>query len=146
MKIYVASHSQEKALEIAKLLQDNGHHITSRWIYQPFNDTVTYTETQRQQIAEEDTDDVLISDILVLIAGPDKYSGGKFVEAGIAIGANKPVIIIGRRENMLLWHKNIIALDDPQILPETLKEFKNCQICIGTHPWRRSWLHDRCSV
>jgi len=54
---------------------------------------------------------VLAADALILLAGPDKYSGGKFVEAGIAIGAGKRVIVIGRRENMLLWHPQVDRVD-----------------------------------
>jgi hypothetical protein len=57
--------------------------------------------------------DVMSCDVLVLIAGPDRYSGGKFVEAGIAIGAGKRVIVMGRRENMLLWNPDIDAVDTP---------------------------------
>lgn len=104
MKIYVASHSKEAAQDAAACLRRNGHDITSRWYDEEFLPTESYTVERRQQIAIEDVADVAAADALVLIAGPEKYSGGKFVEAGVAIGQNKPVYVLGRRENMLLWH------------------------------------------
>jgi hypothetical protein len=65
-------------------------------------------------IATEDVIDVINCDSLVLVSGPDKYLGGKFVEAGIAIGLGKRVIIIGRRENMLLWHPWCETVSSPE--------------------------------
>ena len=43
----------------------------------------------------------------MLISGPDKYSGGKFVEVGIAVGLDKSVVVIGHRENTLLYLDDI---------------------------------------
>ena len=103
MKIYIASHSRWAALHVASVLRSRGHEICSRWINKPFNRVADYTEQEREVIATEDVIDVINCDSLVLVSGPDKYPGGKFVEAGIAIGLGKRVIIIGRRENMLLW-------------------------------------------
>lgn len=114
MKIYVASHDRWSALHIAGVLSEKGHAITSRWVHQTFSATETYAEADRQRIAREDMEDVLAADMLVLVAGPDKYPGGKFVEAGIALGAGKRVVVIGRRENMLLWHPAIARVDDPR--------------------------------
>lgn len=103
MKIYVASHSRELAQKMADDLADQGYTITSRWHGKEFHPTEHHTVNERRAIAQEDYDDICAADALVLIAGEEKYSGGKFVEAGIAIGQGKPVYVYGRRENMLMW-------------------------------------------
>jgi nucleoside 2-deoxyribosyltransferase len=103
MKLYIACHDPKLASNVA--LKLSGHEITSRWHDgRPFKPTSEHSPAECAAIAQMDADDVTAADAVVLIAGPDKYSGGKFVEAGIAIGQGKPVYVVGRRENMLLWH------------------------------------------
>lgn len=114
MKIYVASHDRWAACHAASVLRGKGHEIMSRWHEKEFLATEAHTEFERALIAKEDVDDVTASDTLVLISGPDKYSGGKFVEAGIAIGQGKRVIVIGRRENMLMWLPSIECVPSPE--------------------------------
>lgn len=113
MKVYIASHCRWAGLYAADMFGRLGHEITARWLHEPFGATGNYTEAERHRIARMDADDVARADALVLIAGPDKYSGGKFIEAGIAIGMGKRVVIIGRRENMLLWLPDIQCFDTP---------------------------------
>jgi nucleoside 2-deoxyribosyltransferase len=122
MKIYVASHDLASARDIAEALIMEGHFITSRWLGTPGGElppTKSYTETDRRRIAVEDVEDVLAADALVLQAGPDKYAGGKFVEAGVALASGKQVYMLGRRENMLLWHPTVVQVDT---LPELLNK------------------------
>ncbi len=112
VKVYVASHCRWAALHVADVLSESSRiDITSRWHYKAFNQTETHTVEERHVIAQEDYDDVTEADILVLIAGSERYPGGKFVETGIAIGQGKPVIVIGRRENMLIWLPSIIQVN-----------------------------------
>lgn len=112
MKIYVASHCRWAACHVASELRKAGHKIISHWHDVEFLPTHEHTESQRRTIAAVDIADVAESDALVLIAGPDKYSGGKFVEAGIAIGRGKPVYVLGRRENMLLWSDKVTQFNE----------------------------------
>ena len=109
MKVYVACHSKEEAAEAASSLRAAGFDVSSTWhtSHRAFLPTVEHTEDQRTTIAREDADEVRGSDALLLIAGPEKYSGGKFVEAGIALGRCRPVVVLGRRENLLLWHPSV---------------------------------------
>lgn len=126
MKIYIASHDRWAAEKAASVLSNAGHYIASQWHQKAFLPTDEHTVAERREIALEDVHDLSISDALVLIAGPDRYSGGKFVEAGIAIGQGKPVVVIGRRENMLMWLPIIqqveSAEDAVQALPPMLME------------------------
>jgi hypothetical protein len=111
MKIYVACHSLERGKQVAEVLELKGHEIVSRWLNEPFNKTGTYSLSERHRIASMDADDVSSCDCLVLVSGPDKYSGGKFVEAGIAMGLGKRVVVLGFRENMLLYHPGIQEIE-----------------------------------
>jgi len=104
MKIYVASHDLQLGQQVAEALKQQGYEITARWLRQEFKHTDERSEEDKRRIACEDYNDVVLSDILVLISGNDKYPGGKFVEVGIALARGKEVIVIGRRENMLMWH------------------------------------------
>lgn len=115
MKVYVASHDRWAACHVASVLEAHGHAITSKWHYKEFKASQEHTPDERECIAEDDVSDVNRADALVLIAGPDRYSGGKFVEAGIALAWGKRVVIIGRRENMLLWLPSIQAVDTPEL-------------------------------
>lgn len=115
MKVYVASHCRWAAQHVADMLSESSRiEITSRWHYKAFNPTETHTEQERFEIAQEDFDDVTEADVLVLIAGSERYPGGKFVETGIALGQGKQVIVIGRRENMLIWLPSIIQVNTPE--------------------------------
>jgi hypothetical protein len=114
MRVYIASHCRWAGLYAAARFEQLGHEVTARWLHEPFGATGDYSEAERQRIARMDADDVARADALVLIAGPDKYSGGKFIEAGIAIGMGKRVVIIGRRENMLLWLPEIECFNTPE--------------------------------
>lgn len=100
MKIYIASHDQRAARRLAGVLTRAGHQITSRWLHKKFLPTDSFDLPTRWGLANENYDDVRRSDVLVLIAGPDRYFGGKFMEAGFAHGLGKHVLILGRRENM----------------------------------------------
>lgn len=124
MKIYVASHDRLAATHAAHVLSIGGHTATSRWHEKEFLKTEEHTIEERLAIASEDLEDVTAADALVLIAGPERYSGGKFVEAGIAIGQCKPVVLIGRRENMLMWLPGIIAVDTPEMAATALSNLE----------------------
>lgn len=102
MRIYIACHSKETATEFAETVPE-WVSVVSRWHEKEFLPTDRHSENERYAIAIEDANDIRRADALVLIAGPEKYSGGKFVEAGIAYGLGKPVYVVGRRENMLTY-------------------------------------------
>lgn len=54
--------------------------------------------------------------VLVLLAGPDKYTGGKFVEAGFALGRGFDVVVVGRIENGMLHHPSVTNVADVESL------------------------------
>lgn len=104
MKIYIAGSCPKKGQELAAKLQALGHTITSSWLWKEFKRTVAYSDAEKQEIAFQDHQDIRKSDCLILISDEEKVSGGKFVEVGIAIGLRLRILVVGRRENMLMWH------------------------------------------
>lgn len=115
MNVYIAAQDKEQALDIRAMLFDNAKDVefSCRWLDQEFKRTLTYTEEERNVIATQCYEDIDKCDVLILLASDNKMkcSGGKFVEAGYALGQNKDVIILGQPENMLLWaRKNIKAV------------------------------------
>lgn len=104
MKLYIAGHSQDEARAVAKIMSEAGHTITSRWLEEDFSKTGQYTDADKESVANIDVEDVKSCDAMVFIASPRRVAGGKFVEAGIAIGLGKKVHILGHRENILMWH------------------------------------------
>lgn len=107
MKFYIAGHDQRDCRYVAKLLKDAGHTITSTWLYLDFVPTSRYSHAEKREIAVTDTREILDSDAVVITPSPYRVPGGKFVEAGIAIGAGKVVFALGSRENMLMWHPSV---------------------------------------
>lgn len=112
MKVYIASHDRWAALYIAGEMERAGHQIVSRWLRQSFEPTEVYANKDKERIAEEDAEDVANCEMLILVAGRERYPGGKFVECGIALGLAKEIVVLGHRENMLMWHPRIRCIDN----------------------------------
>ncbi len=63
-------------------------------------------EHYRERFALDDYEDVLTAQTLIAFTETPRSSnsrGGRHVELGIALGAGKPVIIVGPRENIFCW-------------------------------------------
>jgi hypothetical protein len=124
MRFYVAAHDKLLASLVSRVITAAGHDCTSTWLKSEFLPTKDHTIEERMSIAFEDFEDVCSSDVLVLVAGDEKYSGGKFVEAGIAMGRGIPVIVIGRRENMLLWHHSVMQVDTAETAAKVINSME----------------------
>lgn len=114
MKLYIAGSNQEEARKVAKLCKESDHIITSTWLEEDFFRTSEYTEKDRNKIADKDVKEVIESDALVLLSSPTRIPGGKFVEVGVALGNEKPVFILGHRENMLMYHSLTKQFDNAE--------------------------------
>jgi len=125
MKIYIASHNQDDGRRLKTLLLRAGYIVVSSWLTDKRFGREKYTPRQCRQIARRDVCEVLQCDILVLIAGPDLYPGGKFIEAGVALGSGARLIVLGRRENMMLWHPRILAVETADDLKACLARFSH---------------------
>jgi nucleoside 2-deoxyribosyltransferase len=126
MRIYIAGHDQEIARIIARQLESDGHYITSTWLdEEPFMayDDPLIDVGVKAHIAINDLLEVKDSDAVVTFASRDKVTGGKFIEIGAAIASGLPVYLIGRQENMLMYHKNIIQVEDVQTVRSLLRKY-----------------------
>lgn len=109
-KIYIAARfsRRSEAHELAKLLQAQGHEITSRWVL-PNDDHVVPTGTskqaadeERRRFAEEDFEDVFNADWTISLMEQPRNDGrgGRHVEFGIALALGHRLTIIGPRETV----------------------------------------------
>ena len=118
IECYIAGCNIDECKALRDLLVEKGYEITAKWLDEPFRRTLTYSIENRRHIANMDRDDVLRSDLLIHFATDRYIPGGKFVEVGIAIGANIPVINVGYQENMLMWCDSVetVATQEEAIL------------------------------
>ena len=120
MRLYIASHSQESARHLKEAVEAAGLTIVSQWITADLkfsHGAAAYSDEERIYLATMDENDVRRADALIVIAEQEgkMVPGGKHVETGIAIALNKPVIVLGRRENIFHWHPRVQivpAVDD----------------------------------
>lgn len=125
MNVYIVAHCRWAAEYVSGELDTVAIGVTSTWHQVPFNPTSCHTIAERVAVAELDKKEIDKADAVVLIATDDKVTGGKFVEAGIAMGQNKPVLVLGRRENMLMWHPSVKSFEELPGLIQELKVLRN---------------------
>ena len=115
MNLYIACHDHTLAQASAVLLQRH-HKIVSTWHQNPLEPTRTLSEAERRRQAARDLEEIDQSGAVLIISGEEKYSGGKFFEAGYGLGKGKKVYFLGRRENLLLYSPGV------EEWPKTLEE------------------------
>jgi len=145
MKIYVAACKQDKAQMMASTLDNNGFDIVSTWVYKVFKRTADYTEEEREAIAVRDTEEVKKADAMVLISDDEYYAGGKFVEAGVALGLGIPILVLGRRENILLWHKDVQLFNTREEVLAELQRLREKSRCYCTETFRKNHCRKGCN-
>jgi hypothetical protein len=97
-RIYISSHDKAQAAEAAVKLRSEGYHVVSQWHDLKDNPSPDWGEAwARNSIGIQG------ADLFVLFTSPERVPGGKFVEAGYALGLDVPVLIVGDRyENKML--------------------------------------------
>lgn len=125
-KVYVSAHHPDLANALATQLAAAGHTISSTW----------HTETGLRPAADDaaawatkagvNVTQIGNSDVLVLISSPEhvtgvkRVQGGKFVEAGVALGRMVRVFVLGQPENGMLHHPRIEVVADADELVRKL--------------------------
>ena len=106
-------------------LEAAGIEVTSRWLTMP--PPAEWTDEVWAHLAEIDRDDVLRADGLVLFAEPGEVDGGsgRHVEFGMALALGRPIIVVGRYENLFQrlpgvtvvpdWPSALVALTQPSL-------------------------------
>jgi hypothetical protein len=128
-KIYISSHHPDPANILATVLAQAGHTVSSTWHGETgprpaADDAAAWGEKAKRNKAE-----IANSDVLVLIASPEhlsgekRVSGGKFIEAGYAIGRCARVVTVGGVENGMLWDPHVEHAADADALVKLLAKW-----------------------
>lgn len=130
MKIYLAAQYSRKdeMREYAEDLELYGHEVVSSWIWEPHPANMTLdrlTDGQACSIAMKDVVEVCQSDMMIFFAiGPATATarGGRHVEFGVAIARNKPIWVVGPKENIFHYLPNVRHFDSWNDLLNELPE------------------------
>lgn len=125
-KVFITASNTYAAAYFAHVLEANGVKIMSGWHDnpEPLKRSSELSETERKKIARDSVDCIKYSDYLLIISDPDMVPGGKFVDVGVALGAGKKVLLVGRRENIKMYHPDVIAV---ATIAEVLREL-GCEV------------------
>jgi hypothetical protein len=118
MKVYIACRNQEAGRRLRTLVQSLGHTVTSRWLDEAQYTGMPTEQQEKVRAAIENLEDVQSADLLILRAEPDGsfVPGGKHVETGAALGWGKPVLVLGRPENVFHWHPLVTIVDEEGLI------------------------------
>lgn len=107
LRIYLSARYARRTQMLAwsNQLVRQGHQITSSWL----NDTAS----GRALLAQRAIADIANSEVLVLVAEPDRESaghGGRHVEFGLALAHGLSLIVVGSAENVFheLGHVRVV--------------------------------------
>lgn len=120
MEFYISSHHPVLANEVAQKIREAGHKVRLTWHDKPDDRPAKDDAVAWSQKAQANFCEIIHSDVVVLTGGEDKYTGGKFVEAGFGLGQGCRVCVVGRVENGMLYHPAIRRYDTVE---EMLKDY-----------------------
>ena len=104
--VYISSHDKAAAQSLAKFINESGYIVVSTWHDDPDGPKLDLSDVRGwDRRAKRNRSQIDNADATVLIACPEGTpppTGGKFVEAGFALGLGRPVIVFGRIENGML--------------------------------------------
>jgi hypothetical protein len=122
--VYISGHDPQEAAELANRLASEGLLIRSTWHDQKEGTSGFLPDEEK---AGRNFPQIFEADVLVLVASPGLVTGGKFVEAGYAVGRGTSVVILGRRENGILASPTYFdQVDDEKTLVEYLENWGGC--------------------
>lgn len=127
LKVYIASKMQHAPAwrELYSAYPDV--HIVSRWPFlEPF---IEPTENNGVKFWQTDFEDIAASDVLVVYAEPDEHLRGALVEAGIALGLGKWVVLIGEHYDYGTWqfHSRVVKANSISHAFTVAREIKKLQ-------------------
>lgn len=117
-KVYVSSHHPDPAKQLAEALRAAGHTVSSTWHDETGPRPAADDAAEWANKAAINVTQIGNSDVLVLISSPEHVSGekrvagGKFVEAGVALGRMVRLFVLGAVENGMLHHPRIEQVDN----------------------------------
>lgn len=129
LRVYFASQSVTKDIlrEEKRYLESQGYVVQARWLDSPANDWRTMPKAEIQMWIDMDLADVRDADALVFWSMPHQHgwgAGGRHVEYGYALALNKPIVIVGQRENLFHHHSFTDLVPDAKSLPWALAKIQ----------------------
>ena len=123
MKVYVAGKWQDREYirRIHSLLKEQGHEITLDWTTHDFDSRgVIATPKELAEIAIEDVKGALEANIFIGIMLQEHYYKGLWVEFGICLSRDIPILIVGSHGDSCIFmnHPNVTKLDSLEELIE----------------------------
>lgn len=112
MRLYVSAHDRADAERVAGELIAGGHAVVSTWHTGEYVKSAEMSVADKASRARSNRHQIRAAEGLVLVACDGSVPGGKFFEAGIAVEAGKRVVVLGRRENLMLHHPDVLQADD----------------------------------
>lgn len=122
--IYVSASSREKALGIMAFLKSQRGlkrkiEFNTPWVKYP---GFPVGEPAMKVRVAGNLEAIRKSDIVILAADYDKVPGGKFVEVGYAAALNRPILVLGRVENMYVEALHHEACYNLEVLAGKLRD------------------------
>ena len=114
--VFITGSNRWAALFFKSVLERFGHKVTSDWHNMRLVPTKDYHDNMKVCIADDSTNLIKNSDVLLVLDDPDMVPGGKFVDVGVMIGNEGKVILIGRRENPKMYNSQVVSVDTPEEL------------------------------
>lgn len=123
MKVYISARYDryEEMLSVAKLLEEDGHKVTSRWVMGDHKDT----PDNGSDYAYEDWNDLDEADGFVAfteLSSVGYNRGGRHVEFGIALAEDKFIVIVGPEENVFHYIDYVVKVESVEELRECLRD------------------------
>ena len=109
-------------------LEAAGLEVTSTWLTMP--PPAEWSDEVWAHLAELDRADVLRADALILFTEPGEIDGGsgRHVEFGMALALQKPVIVVGRHENLFQRLPEVTVVPD---WPSALAQLTQPNLALG---------------
>lgn len=129
MRIYLAGRfsRRDEFISYIPLLEADGHTNGSRWLTEETDSTQrAVTDQQRENWAVMEMQDIAKCHVLIAFTEEPGVEGGarggRHVEFGAAIAMEKPVVIVGPRENLFHYLPGIPQFDTIQKALNALRE------------------------
>lgn len=110
--IYISAHSLSEAQALAQRLTDLGYLVVSTWhAEKPWASDGTTpppesTHDSLRKKALRNFEAISNADAFVNIVAPDKVTGGKFVELGVALANDVDAYLLGDRYENVMSHES----------------------------------------
>lgn len=119
MKIYLCSRysRRDEMRKYRDKLTKLGHTVVSTWLETnwPVEDhrSAAAPPEYRETWAEKDLADVRSCDTIICFTEHERTPtrGGRHVEFGVALALHKVLLLVGPKENLFYYHKNVTQFD-----------------------------------